>query len=256
MDVSELFWNSSIEDIKKGYIYDEKEERFTCIICGKTYEKGIIYKEEDNYYEAEKWMKLHIEKDHGSTFEYIINMNKRYTGLTDIQKEFLTYYKDNLSDKDMSKKMRGSQSTIRNHRFKLREKEKQAKIFLALMSIIDESLEKKPSYEDKENLVTVHKSAAMVDERFAVTEKERETIIKNYFDNFGHLKEFPSKEKRKIIVLNHILNNFQQDRKYSEQEINRILERIFDDYVSLRRALIEYGFMDRKSDCSLYWVKE
>lgn len=256
MDVSELFWNSSIEDMKKGYIYNEKEEKFTCIICGKTYEKGVIYKEEDNYFEAEKWMKIHIEKDHGSVFNYIINMNKKYTGLTDIQRDFLNYYKNNLSDKEIAGKMGGTKSTIRNHRFKLREREKQAKIFLTLMSIANESVEKNTTSQSTDSLVTVHKSAAMVDDRFVVTEKERETIIKNYFDNSGHLKEFPSKEKRKIIVLNHIINNFQLDRKYTEPEVNRILERIFEDYVSLRRALIEYGFMDRKTDCSLYWVKE
>ncbi|RIJ63707.1 DUF2087 domain-containing protein [Rummeliibacillus sp. POC4] len=28
------------------------------------------------------------------------------------------------------------------------------------------------------------------------------------------------------------------------------------DYVSLRRYLIEYGFMERTDDCSIYWVKE
>lgn len=43
---------------------------------------------------------------------------------------------------------------------------------------------------------------------------------------------------------------------YSEREVNRILKRIYEDYANLRRALIEYGFIDRTNDGSSYWVKE
>lgn len=255
MDVSEVFWNSSIEDIKRGYVYDDKSGIYTCIICGENFERGVIYKDEDNFYDAEKYMKLHIIKKHGSVFEYLINMNKVYTGLTDIQSEYLAYYKDNFSDKEISEKMGGSQSTIRNYRFKLREKEKQAKVFLAIMDIVNN--EKETFKQDKkEELITVHKGANMTDERFAITGNEEDKIIKNCFDKTGHLKEFPSKEKKKIAVLRYILKNFKQGEKYNEKQVNLVIKRIYDDYVSIRRALIEYGFMDRKDDCSQYWVKE
>lgn len=255
MDVSEVFWNSSIEDIKKGYVYDDKSGIYTCIICGENFERGVIYKDKENLYDAEKYMKFHIIKKHGSVFEYLINMNKVYTGLTDIQSEYLAYYKDNFSDKEISEKMGGSQSTIRNYRFKLREKEKQAKVFLAIMDIVNN--EKETFKQDKkEELITVHKGANMTDERFAITGNEEDKIIKNCFDKTGHLKEFPSKEKKKIAVLRYILKNFKQGEKYNEKQVNLVLKRIYDDYVSIRRALIEYGFMDRKDDCSQYWVKE
>lgn len=255
MDVSEVFWNSSIEDIKKGYVYYDKSGIYTCIICGENFERGVIYKDEETLCDAEKYMKLHIIKKHGSVFEYLINMNKVYTGLTDIQSEYLAYYKDNFSDKEISEKMGGSQSTIRNYRFKLREKEKQAKVFLAIMDIVNN--EKETFKQDKkEELITVHKGANMTDERFAITGSEEDKIIKNCFDKTGHLKEFPSKEKKKIAVLRYILKNFKQGEKYNEKQVNLVLKRIYDDYVSIRRALIEYGFMDRKDDCSQYWVKE
>lgn len=255
MNISEVFWSSSIEDIKRGYVYDEKKGIYTCIICGESFEKGIIYKDANNFYEAEKYMKLHINQKHNSVFDYLINMNKVYTGLTDIQSEYLSYYKNNVSDKEISEKMGGSQSTIRNYRFKLREKEKQAKVFLAIMDIIKE--ERENLKQDKnDELVTVHKSANMTDERFAITESEEDKVVKNYFDKTGHLKDFPSKEKKKIAVLRHILRNFKSGEKYNEKQVNLVLKRIYDDYVSIRRALIEYGFMDRRDDCSEYWVKE
>ncbi|MEG2739993.1 DUF2087 domain-containing protein, partial [Clostridium sp.] len=31
---------------------------------------------------------------------------------------------------------------------------------------------------------------------------------------------------------------------------------IYEDYATIRRALVEYGFMKRSNDCSSYWVKE
>lgn len=45
-------------------------------------------------------------------------------------------------------------------------------------------------------------------------------------------------------------------KKVTLKEINRVLKRIFEDYATIRRALIEYGFIDRSNDCTKYWVKE
>lgn len=52
------------------------------------------------------------------------------------------------------------------------------------------------------------------------------------------------------------MENFKQGKIYSEKEVNRILKRIYEDNATLRRALIEYGFMERSNDCKSYWVKE
>ncbi|GAA0180086.1 DUF2087 domain-containing protein [Clostridium sediminicola] len=255
MENLELFWGSSIEDIKKGYIYDDKSEDFICLICGKSFKKGLIFKEGEFFYDAEKFTKMHIEKEHISVFHHLINMDKRYTGLTEVQKEILCFLKENKSDKQIAEETGGSQSTIRNHRFKLREKEKQAKTYLALLNIINEEKVDDVRINKKEQLVPIHKGASMIDERYAITQIEKEKVINNYFDETGALKEIPSKAKKKIIVLQYIMKNFKKDKEYKEIEVNRILKRINEDYVSLRRALIEYGFMDRKSDCSYYWVK-
>ncbi|MBE3101811.1 MAG: DUF2087 domain-containing protein, partial [Firmicutes bacterium] len=59
-----------------------------------------------------------------------------------------------------------------------------------------------------------------------------------------------------IIVLEEITKNFSKGKSYSEKEINVILKRIYEDYATIRRALIEYGFIERKNDGSSYWVKE
>lgn len=56
-------------------------------------------------------------------------------------------------------------------------------------------------------------------------------------------------------MLKHILKNFKNEEQYTEKQVNLIIKRIYDDYATVRRALIEYGFMDRRDDCSAYWVK-
>ncbi|NRY59766.1 hypothetical protein DZE40_000861 [Clostridium beijerinckii] len=72
----------------------------------------------------------------------------------------------------------------------------------------------------------------------------------------GGLKSYPAREKKKIIVLEEISRNFSKGKQYSEKEINRILKRVYEDYATIRRALIEYGFIERKKDGSSYWIKE
>ncbi|KYH29447.1 bacterial regulatory protein, luxR family [Clostridium tepidiprofundi DSM 19306] len=256
MDISELFWKCEIDDLKKGYVYDENSGKYTCLICGEQFEKGIIYPIENLYYDAQKAVEIHINKRHVSVFDYLINMNKKYTGLTEVQQEIIKCLYANKSDKEISQMLGVSASTVRNHRFKLREKVKQAKIFLCLMQLISEN--KKENNDKNNELIEIHKGATMVDERYAITEKEREKIINNYFkgkDNMV-LSDLPSKEKRKIIVLQHIAKNFGARKKYTEKEVNKILKQIYEDYVLLRRYLIEYGFLERTRDCKFYWLKE
>ncbi|GHI00377.1 DUF2087 domain-containing protein [Neobacillus kokaensis] len=97
----------------------------------------------------------------------------------------------------------------------------------------------------------------MVDDRYAITVAEKEKVLATYFKKGleGPLNSFPSKEKRKIIVLQYILTRFELNRMYSEKEINEILKSIHSDFATIRRYLIDYGFMERSKDCTKYWVK-
>jgi len=63
-------------------------------------------------------------------------------------------------------------------------------------------------------------------------------------------------EDESLIALRKIAEKFQNSRIYREKEVNEILKGYYDDYVTLRRYLIEYGFLARKSDGSQYWLKE
>ncbi|MGH4126239.1 MAG: DUF2087 domain-containing protein [Clostridium sp.] len=253
MDISKSFWESSIEDISKGYIYDKISENYICL-CGEAFTKGLIFNKDGVLMEAEMAVKVHIGKSHGSVFEYLLSLDKKYTGLSDVQSKILEYFYSGYSDKDIIKmEGEGSESTIRNHRFKLKEKEKQAKTFLAMMTLLSKNHINDD--DDDKKLVEIHRRATMIDERYVITEKEKENILKNYIVNDKIIK-IPRAEKKKIVILQCLLQKFQKNKRYTENEVNETIKSMHDDYAALRRYLIEYGFMDREDNGSAYWVND
>ena len=251
-DASELFWQASLDDVKNGYVYRQETEDFFCLLCGKTFTEGVIYSENGHLYEAKKYIKVHIETVHQSVFHTLLNLDKKLTGLTDHQKAILELFHAGHSDADIAKTLEvGSTSTIRNHRFNLREKQKQAKLFLAIMETAAQQAPKKDAFID------IPRSSRQVDERFAITEEENKKILSAYFKKGPHgpLETFPLKEKKRVAILRHILTRFESNKHYTEKEVNAVLKPYYEDYVLLRRCLIEYGFMDRTQDGSAYWVK-
>ncbi|MED4054099.1 DUF2087 domain-containing protein [Niallia taxi] len=247
----DVFSNASLEELKKGY--KEETDAFVCLLCGEVIEKGIIYPYQEMLYEAERYMKLHIERNHQSVFAYLIGLDKKITGLTEHQSNLLGLFYQGKSDVEVQKELEiGSASTIRHHRFVLKEKERQAKTFLALMELLKEKDNHAPSF------IPVHKTAKMVDDRYNITEEEQEKTVRKYFEDQqeARLKKFPLKEKQRLIILREIIKHIDNDKTYSEKALNDILKPIYEDYVLIRRLLIEYGFIDRKDDGSEYWVKK
>lgn len=245
-----MFDHVTLQELQVGYQFHQQTKNYTCLFCKQAFHQGIIYPVGEMLCEAEKAMTLHIQQRHHSVFETLIQLDKKYTGLSDVQSEMLQLFYKGLSDKEiLEQSSAGSISTIRQHRFKLKEKERQAKIFLALMANLENNKALSKDVPLQEEII--------VDTRYGITENEREKILQTYFKDGldGAVEIFPSKEKRKIIVLQHILKRFDKDQKYTEKEVNEIIKTAHDDYVTVRRYLIEYGFIDRNNDGSQYWVK-
>ena len=55
--------------------------------------------------------------------DYLLNMNTSYTGITEVQRELILLITQGLNDKEIASKLGVAASTVRNHRYKLREKE-------------------------------------------------------------------------------------------------------------------------------------
>jgi hypothetical protein len=253
MDVN-LLLEANPEEIENGYTVSSEKEIYKCLVCGEVFEIGEVYSLNGRFFEAKKAITFHVKEKHGSMLENLLGLDKKYTGITDNQKSLLNDFYEGLSDNEIAKKNGVSPATVRHQRFMFREKAKQAKIYLAIFGLAEKASKK----EIREEFVRLHSGATMVDERYEVTNSEQDQIIKTYFDTLEplKLKSFPTKEKRKIVVLRKISTLFEADKKYSEIQINTTLKQVYDDIATIRRYLIEYGFMERTKDCKQYWLKE
>ena len=242
----------TVEEIKKGYRFDTDKNSYICNICRKVFEVGEIYSIDDRFFEASRAVKVHVNMAHGNRFKQLLYSESKYNTLTDNQKELLSLMCSDNSDKEIAKALGISPSTVRQHRFMFREKAKQAKMYLAIY----EQVADKKSITD-EAIVPIHNSATMVDDRYVITEKEKEKILNSEFESLSplKLKRFSGKEKKKIVILTKIAEQFEYGVKYTEKEMNEIIKEIYDDFALIRRYLIQYGFMDRTNDGRAYWLK-
>ena len=239
------YQNETVEELVKGYTVDDTA--LNCIHCAATYSIHEVYPIDGKWLNAYGMMEQHMADAHQSPFHALLQLDSKTNGLSDVQRDMLALFFEGVSDKEIvTKTSANSISTVRQHRFKLREKERQAKILVALMQLL-----KEPAH------YTIHKGATQVDERYGIEKNEREKVLATYFKNGldGAIELIPSKEKKKLIILQHILTRFVSGREYTEKEVNAILKTVHADFVSLRRHLIEYGFMDRSDNGAAYWVK-
>lgn len=244
--------NMSVEEIKRGYRYYSENEEYVCLVCQRTFQQGEIYRIEDRFFEARLAVKEHV-KSHGKRLDALLGQDSRYITLTDNQKELLLMMGEGEPDNEIARKMAVTPATVRRQRFSLREKAKQAKMYLAIYELASNRKDGK-----EQELISVHGGATMIDERYVITEQERDKILRISFESLAplRLKMLSAKEKKKVVVLTKIAEQFEKGRIYTGKETDQILREIYDDYVTLRRYLIEYGFMDRKADGSQYWLKD
>jgi hypothetical protein len=79
---------------------------------------------------------------------------------------------------------------------------------------------------------------------------DRRQVLDLAFDD-GRLVHLPSKRSKRLIVLDELAQQFEPGARYAEQEVNTILRRFDDDTATLRRYLVDEGFLDRSG--GEYW---
>ncbi len=250
----DLFFSASPDELAAGIRSDIRTGAHTCLICHARFEEGCVHEIGGRLYHGERAACEHVARVHGSVAAWLTGLNKRLTGLSDTQKLLLACMRAGLDDKAIAERMGITASTVRNHRFQMRERERQARVFLAIMTVTgNEAPRRKPT----EELMAVSRNAVQVDERYALTQREYDEILAKYFPDgpAGRLTEFPAREKRKMAILTHLTKRFEPGVRYTEKQVTEILKTAHADHATLRRYLIEYGFMDRERDCSAYWRK-
>jgi hypothetical protein len=71
----------------------------------------------------------------------------------------------------------------------------------------------------------------------------------------GKITHLPNKQKKLMVLLRWLATHFAPDQRYSELEVNEVLKRVYaEDYVSLRRDLVDSGYLRRERGGGKYWL--
>jgi DNA-binding CsgD family transcriptional regulator len=214
---------ASLEDLKRGFSFNEQTREYSCLFCDQKYKRGYIYDGESVLMDAETAVETHVSTMHGGAFEALAQQDKKLTGLTELQRELLGRFRRDEPDKEIAVALGiGSASTIRNHRFALREREKQARIFLALMELV------RSKQKDEQN----------------------EEALK------APVRLFPRKKNKRDELVEKTLALMTPEQRYSKADANELFATICEDYPALRRHMVDMGVLRRELDGSFYWIEK
>ncbi|MDB1922059.1 DUF2087 domain-containing protein [Clostridium tertium] len=150
---------------------------------------------------------------HGSSVERLLMLDKNYTGLTEIQKELLDMLSSKCSDKEIARNLACTESTVRNIRFSLRERARQARAFLDIMELVDEGASNSVNHK---------------------------------------IRYFPIKEEKRKALLPRFDNLFEPNRIYTEGEVKTIINKVYDYDSLIKRYLVDYGYLKRDKNGEKY----
>lgn len=86
-----------------------------------------------------------------------------------------------------------------------------------------------------------------VTQEMKVEEKNKLSIIKNFFDADGTLKQIPSQQKKKLVALAYMIRQLEPGKTYNEKEINEYIKQYHEDFATIRREWIMHHFMYREN---------
>jgi hypothetical protein len=90
-------------------------------------------------------------------------------------------------------------------------------------------------------------------DKYQISEEEIKKVLNIYFKE-ERLIQIPKKEKKRVVILLYISRKFQKNTYYTEKEVNEILRDVFEDFVMIRRYLIDYKLLNRNKEGTKYWV--
>lgn len=75
-------------------------------------------------------------------------------------------------------------------------------------------------------------------------------VLRRFIRN-GRLVSIPMARSKRLVILDHLSQEFEPGWRYTEADVNQILGDYHEDVAALRRYLVDEGFMDR--DAGEYW---
>jgi hypothetical protein len=81
-------------------------------------------------------------------------------------------------------------------------------------------------------------------------DRQRAAVLRAFVRD-GRLVQLPAARAKRRVVLEHVAACFEPGVRYPERAVDAVLRAWYDDYVSLRRYLIDEDLMAREN--GLYW---
>jgi predicted transcriptional regulator len=75
-------------------------------------------------------------------------------------------------------------------------------------------------------------------------------VLRDYMED-GRLKSIPRQWKKREVILRYLAEQFDEERRYTEREVNEIISRTHEDFATLRRELVDSRRLARERD--IYW---
>jgi len=113
------------------------------------------------------------------------------------------------------------------------------------------SLQTGPLEETAKHLLKHEKVKGLAEETSSDAYERK--VLSTYTTADGRIKEFPTQEKKFLVLLRYVLRDFSPGVKYTEKRVNEILSRFNKDTARLRRAMVEYRYMAREGGGGKYW---
>lgn len=116
---------------------------------------------------------------------------------------------------------------------------------LGLVTVVSEGRER--SFRLNEERLRTLAVAVLQAEQTRLPKDERAKTLASFLRD-GRLVRIPTQQRKQLYVLAEVSKHFQAGQTYTEPQVNAILKNIYpDDYVTLRRLLVDFGFLKRDS---------
>ena len=81
---------------------------------------------------------------------------------------------------------------------------------------------------------------------------ERAKVLRSFFKD-DRLTSIPASLPKRRIVLDLIAQDFEPGKRYSEKQVNLVIGKRFADTATIRRYLVDEGFLEREGGGGRYW---
>ena len=81
--------------------------------------------------------------------------------------------------------------------------------------------------------------------------RERDAVLRAFLAEDGTLRQVPTRLRKRLVVLDHLAQEFVPGERYAESDVNARLRAYHPDVAALRRYLVDEGFLERRD--GVYW---